>query len=37
VLIAIGIAMLIGGIVANYAFHIGGFWVPEFWLRLAVR
>jgi energy-coupling factor transport system permease protein len=37
VLIAIGIVMLIGGIVANYAFHIGGFWVPDFWLRLAVR
>ena len=37
VLIILGIGMLIGGIVANYAFHIGGFWVPDFWLRFAVR
>jgi energy-coupling factor transport system permease protein len=36
-LIILGIGMLIGGIVANYAFHIGGFWVPDFWLRLAGR
>jgi energy-coupling factor transport system permease protein len=34
-LIAFGIGLLIGGGVANYAFHVGGFWVPDFWLRLA--
>ena len=36
-LIILGIGMLVCGIVANYAFHIGGFWVPDFWLRLAGR
>jgi energy-coupling factor transport system permease protein len=34
-LIILGIGMLVVGIVANYIFHIGGFWVPEFWLRMA--
>ena len=36
-LIIFGVGMLVGGIVANYGFHIGGFWVPDFWLRLAGR
>jgi energy-coupling factor transport system permease protein len=34
-LIAFSIFLLVGGIVANYAFHLGNFWVPDFWLRLA--
>jgi hypothetical protein len=34
-LIAFGIAMSVVGIVANYAFHVGGFWVPDFWLNLT--
>jgi energy-coupling factor transporter transmembrane protein EcfT len=35
VLIGLGAAMLITGVVANYGFHVGGFWVPEFWINLA--
>ena len=34
-LIALGVGLLVMGILANYAFHVGGFWVPDFWLKLA--
>jgi energy-coupling factor transport system permease protein len=34
-LIVFGVLMLVGGIILTAAFHIGGFWVPAFWLKLA--
>ncbi len=34
-LMAFSAFMLIGGLVARYILHVGGFWVPDFWLRLA--
>lgn len=34
-LIGLSAAMLLVGFVSRYAFHTGGFWVPEFWLKLA--
>jgi energy-coupling factor transport system permease protein len=34
-LIAFSFILLAGGIVTNVAFHFGGFWVPQFWLKLA--
>ena len=36
-LIAYGIVLMIGGLAANYASHIGVFRGPDFWLRLAAR
>jgi len=35
VLIAFSIILLGGGIVVALGFHLGGFWVPDFWLKLA--
>ena len=35
VLIVFSILLLAGGLLARYGFHLGGFWVPDFWLRLA--
>ena len=34
-LIALGIGILVGGLLARYVFHFGGFWVPEALLRLV--
>jgi energy-coupling factor transport system permease protein len=34
-LIGFGITMLVVGILCRYGFHIGNFWVPDFWLRLG--
>lgn len=36
-LVTLGVLMLVGGIVVSAVFHIGGFWVPGFWLRMAGR
>ena len=33
VLIGFGVALLVVGILANYVFHIGGFWVPAFFIH----
>jgi energy-coupling factor transport system permease protein len=32
ILIAFSILVLLGGLVIRYALHIGGFWVPTWWL-----
>lgn len=34
-LIVFSIFLLAGGVLTNVAFHLGGFWVPPFWLKLA--
>ena len=34
-LIVFSILMLGGGIVTSLGFHLGGFWVPSFWLKMA--
>jgi energy-coupling factor transporter transmembrane protein EcfT len=34
-LTAFSVFLLEGGIVMKFAFHIGYFWVPDFWLFLA--
>jgi hypothetical protein len=34
-LIAFSILLLVGGIITVYGFHVGNFWVPDFWLKLA--
>jgi energy-coupling factor transport system permease protein len=35
VLVAFGVLLLAGGAVLSLVFHVGGFWVPAFWLHLA--
>jgi energy-coupling factor transporter transmembrane protein EcfT len=32
-LIGFGVAMLVMGIVCRYVFHIGGFWVPTWFIH----
>jgi len=34
-LIAFGLLMLVAGILTKSLLHIGGFWVPGWWIRLA--
>jgi energy-coupling factor transport system permease protein len=34
-LILLSVFLLVGGFVALRGFHIGGFWVPEWWMRLG--
>jgi energy-coupling factor transport system permease protein len=34
-LIGLSVALLLGGVISLYVFHVGGFWVPNFFLALA--
>jgi energy-coupling factor transport system permease protein len=36
-LIALAVILLVSGILFTSVFHIGGFWVPDFWLKLFVK